>query len=391
MSRRDEEKKRRRQKRLAKRKPREAPLFPIPLPFGQDPSARTGGERKVFDDAIRALERLEEQLSAGKPGSWPGVADPSLARPDMVKFELATFATASSLGEAKLRLLIERLKKGVLSELPELDHWAIEEFLWHGLPGDSWHPIEAFPDHAGQRFSPEAREQIRRWKEARIGLFQIGEVTDDLIHLQEYDPVRQCHVGEPFRAITLNIGGINAQKTGQGQFLLTHVAPWNPAEGLSCGMGYGVVLPPRRLAMAADFIGLRHLDIAARPLPWRESTSAFREYVRSWRQREWHSWLAERLQFPFQAIVAVPPEGEFEIREARRLLPSTAEQAQNFGIYFDVASPGKKEALAAGGTAILPADICSPNRLLLEEYHAYRKAAGPPPGTHGFPTFARVR
>jgi len=35
--------------------------------------------------------------------------------------------------------------------------------------------------------------------------------------------------------------------------------------------------------------------------------------------------------------------------------------------------------------------VASVNRLALEEYHAYRKEAGPPPGTRGMPAFTTWR
>jgi hypothetical protein len=301
------------------------------------------------------------------------------------------FATEKGPGAAKMRELQHRLSKGMLSELPQLDHWAMEEFLWHGLPGDSWHPVEFFLEHGGARFPPAARDQLRLWKQARIGLFQVGEVASDTVSLQEWDPVRRAHVGEPFRAITLNVAGVNVQRSARGQYLLTHVAPWRPEEGLYCGMGYGTVLDSRRTALGAMFLGLRHLDVAATPLPWKQNTAMRNEYLGRWRQREWHSWLEDHLQFPFQAFVPIPPRGEIESREVRGLMPSTAERARLMGIYFEVPSADDEQVLVAGGTAIAPVDITSPNRMALEEYHAFRKLAGPPPGARGMPGFTQLR
>jgi hypothetical protein len=330
-------------------------------------------------------------MRLGTPETWPGACDASLARPDQVKFDLAMFATEKPPGDAKVRELEKRLRQGLLSDLDDLDHWALEEFFWHGLPGDAWHPVEAFLEHAGARFSPAAREQVRHWKQARIGLFEVGGVADDTVELHEWDPVRQAHTGAPFRAITLNVGGANVQRSARGRFLLTHVAPWRPEQGLCCGMGYGMHVERRATAMLAIYLGLRHLAIAATPLPWRESPSARNDYLRRWRQREWHSWLAQHLQFPFQAFVGVPPRGEIEIREVHGLLPSPGGDAREFGIYFEIPIPGDKGVFVAGGTYVLPLDITSANRLALEEYHAYRKLDGPPPGTRGMPKFADFR
>jgi hypothetical protein len=382
MSRRDEDKKRRRQKRLSKRRDHDA------LPSG----SRGWEAQQALANAIGAMEAAERDMRVVPPATWPGACDPSLDRPDRVKFELAMFATERSPGKAKSRELEERLGKGLLGDLPELkDHLGMEEFLWHGLPGDSWHPVEAFLEHSGERFPPAAREQLRRWKEARIGLFEVGEVADDTVELREWDPLRQFYAGPTFRAITLNIAGVNVQRSVRGKYLLTHVAPWRPEEGLYCGMGYGAALDLPQTGMAVDFLGLRELAVAATPLPWNEGPSVRNEHLRRWRQREWHSWLAGQLRFPFQALIGGLPSGEIEVREVRGLLPSTPEQARMVGIYFEAPSADEKEVLVAGGTSVRPVDIASANRLALAEYHAYRKLAGPPPGTVGMPGFTRVR
>jgi hypothetical protein len=119
---------------------------------------------------------LQRHLSVPEPARWPGGCDPSLARPDRVKLDLARFATERPPGQAKAKQLEDRLHRGLLSFLPQLDHGSGEEFIWHGLPGDTWHPVEAFLVDAGNRFSPAAGAQLRRWKEARISLFEVGEV-----------------------------------------------------------------------------------------------------------------------------------------------------------------------------------------------------------------------
>ncbi len=382
MSRRDEEKKRRRQKRLAKRRERPTSGY-LEFPCSEGP--------EDLDDAFQAMEMIEEQMQGGAPATWPGGCDPSLARPDRVKYMLATFVSERQPGAAKMDELEQRLDKGLLGGLPELDHWSWEEFLWHGLPGDSWEAVEFFLEHAGARFPPAAQDQIRLWKQARIGVFQVGEVANDTVSLHEWDPVRGARVGPPFRAITLNVGGVNAQRSVRGQFLMTHVAPWRPEDELYCGMGYASVIDSSQLMFAAAYLGLRHLDVAATPLPWKQSKASRNEYLYRWRLREWHSWLEDRLQFPFLAFVPVPPRGEFVVREVRSLLPSTPEQARMMGIYLEVQIPGQTGVLASGGTGVTPVDITSPNRLALAEYHAYRELAGPPPGTQGMPKFTKLR
>ena len=144
MGRRDEEKRKRRQKRL-ERSQRPA----------QGPSLR------------RVLTELKGALEVPSPARWPGASEPALERPDDVKFEITEFLTRREPGKSKLEQLENRFLKGPLSYLPEIDHWAMEEFFYHGFPGDSWHPIEAFLAHEGDRFIPAGQEQLRRWKNAR--------------------------------------------------------------------------------------------------------------------------------------------------------------------------------------------------------------------------------
>ena len=103
------------------------------------------------------LTELKGALEVPSPARWPGASEPALERPDDVKFELTEFLTRREPGKSKLEQLENRFLKGPLSYLPEIDHWAMEEFFYHGLPGDSWHPIEAFLAREGDRFNPPGR------------------------------------------------------------------------------------------------------------------------------------------------------------------------------------------------------------------------------------------
>jgi hypothetical protein len=367
---RDEDKKRRRKKRLEKRA-----------------RANRAGSEKALGQVGQVLANVERQLELPEPARWPGAADPSLARPDLVKLELARFATEHSPGREKLKRFEADCRKGLLHALPEVDHWSWEEFIYHGLPGDSWHPIEAYLAQAGDRYPPAAAAQLRRWKEARVGLYEIGEVADDTLALREWDAVRDAPGGSPMRAITLNIGGVNAFRQLRGKLLLSYVAPWLPDDNLYCGMGYSKPLEKSFAQPFLAYLALRHPDVVGRPLPWNVSRAAEQHYLREWRGRDWQGWLQEQLTFPFAALVTTPPAGVPRLLEVRRLLPSTADRARVFGIYFEVPQPGRPEVLAAGGTHVVPLDITSRNRLALAEYHAFRDRAGQPPGVRGRPTF----
>jgi hypothetical protein len=366
---RGEDKKRRRKKRREKRQGR-APALGPPEPV------------RSMDEVLASVER---HLSVPEPARWPGGCDPSLARPDRVKYQLATFATGQPPGKAKSQQLEDGLRQGLLGFLPEINHWAWEEFFWHGLPGDTWHPIDAFLAQAGKCFPPAAAEQLRRWKQARLGLYEIGEVANDTVALREWDAASGQALGPWVRALTLNISGVNLFVEARGQILLTYVAPWLPEANLYCGMGYSLTQPRSDGAWLAAYLGLRHPAVAARPLPWNVNRAAEEHYLQAWRAREWYGWLTARMQFPFRALVTTPPHGVPQVKEVVRCLPTTPEDARRLGVYFDVVLEGPR-MLAAGATHVTPLDITSVNRAALAEYQEYRRRVGPPPGMRGQPT-----
>ncbi len=363
---RDEDKKRRRKKRLDKRA-----------------RATRASAEKALDEFGRVVANVKRQVEIPEPACWPGASDPSLARPDLVKLEFAEFAMHRSPGREKARQFEAACRKGLLHGLEEVDHWSWEEFLYHGIPGDPWHPIEAYLAQAGGRYPPAAADQLRRWKEARIGLYEIGEVADETLALREWDAVRDAPGGVPVRAITLNIGGVNAFRQLRGKLLLSYVAPWLPEANLYCGMGYSKALEKTFAQPLLAYLALRHPDVVGRPLPWNVSRTAEQHYLRAWRSRDWQGWLQQQLTFPFAALVNTPPDGVPRLLDVRRLLPSTAELASQFGIYFEVPLPGEPGILAPGATHVVPLDVTSRNRLALAEYHAFRDQVGQPPGRAG--------
>jgi hypothetical protein len=329
-------------------------------------------ERAEAEAFLRNFERAAE---VPQPTSWPGACDASLERPDLVKMALGEFALHGDPGRAKNRQLQRDLANGILGDVPSIKDWAMEEFLWHGLPGDSWHPIDAFLVREAARFSPAACEQLRRWKDARIGFFEIGPVQGDCVVLREWDPIEKEPCGPDFPSISLNIGGVNLYRERQDAISLTYVAPWTPEIGLMCALGYGLMLEPRQAAWYLPLLGLRRPDVVARPLPWKASPVAQYEYAKTWRQRSWHDWLAERLEFPFLAMVGGPGVDP-QLKTVRSLLPSTPEEVRDFGIYFGL--DDEVERVAVGATAVLPSDVTTDNALPLAEYRAYREIVGPP-------------
>lgn len=313
------------------------------------------------------------------------VAHPS--QPERLKFAYATWVSGRRPGRSKLALLERAFKRGPLGEIPEIDHWADEEFFWHGVPGDDWHPIEAYIEHIGEHWSDEAREQFRRWKEARIGFFKIGRVRGDTVTLREWDVVSDAPVGDSFSAITLGMGGVSFFRKERRKLMLTYVAPWLPAENLYCSMGYGMVLKRKEVGVTEWLLGLRHPDLAAQPLPWKAGQKARREHEQRWKQRDWQSWLEERLEFPFRAMIPDAPiggPGPFEVDD---MMYQSTERAREFGVYLQV--PVRRGVQMVGVTNVIVLDIASCNWMPIREYIAYRDRFGPPPGVRDGPRVMR--
>ncbi len=377
MARRDEEKKRRQIKRRLKRAK----------------SRQSAESPEVIEQVAKCLgllDSLKQHLESSKLLVFPGAVDPTLARPDRVKFDFANWATDSEPGKSKLKALETGICNGLLGKLPDMDHWAVEEFLWHGVPGDDWRPIDAYLVAAGDRYSPAARAQLRLWSEAKCSIYEIGAVSDDLVSLREWDPFRRCACSPWMRAISLCIGGVEFLRPHRGKFTLTYVAPWARTPDIFCEMGYGRIVPEDQIDPLLALLGLRHPEFICKPMPWRLSKAAEQEHWRAWQSREWYGWLEERMRFPFHALAREPRAMQkMKLRIVNGLLPSTAQQARDLGIYFDVPLD-RGELGAIGATLVTPLDVASPNAAALREYSAYRERAGIPPGMRGRPTFFTV-
>jgi hypothetical protein len=165
------------------------------------------------------LLRLHDpgRMAAPAGEAWPGVSDSSLAAPDAIRFDYCNFAAHQAPGQPKLDLFQANLRRGPLGLIPDIDDWAKEEFVWHGAPGDAWHPLEAYLAWAGDRFSPPAQAQLRLWKEARLGFYEVGEIHDGTVALQEWDVISGEPRGTAFRAIALCLGGVNAYQGSAGR------------------------------------------------------------------------------------------------------------------------------------------------------------------------------
>ncbi len=368
MSRRDEAKRKRRQKRAAH-------------------SAR----REVEPSLRRVLTNLKEAIAIPEPARWPGASTPELERPDHIKAHYGDWLSRREPGKSKMQQLENAMVQGPIGYVNSIEHWAMEEFFYHGIPGDSWHPIDAYLERHGERFTPAGQVQLRRWKDARVGLYRLGGIHDDTLELQEWDPIADGAVGPTLRAISLCIGGVNAFRGREGRFIASYVAPWAPEQNIVCEMGYSAILPHSDRIRLASHLGLRHPDIAARPWPWTANRSARHTYLQRWAQREWQGWLQERFVFPFHAFIPMPPHGErLALAPVTGLVPNTATDAQQFGIYF-IVDLDKNKGMVCGATNIKLFDLTSPSLGPLSEYQTFREWAGPPPGTIGAPRFRTLR
>jgi hypothetical protein len=122
-------------------------------------------------------------------------------------------------------------------------------------------------------------------------------------------------------------------------------------------------------------------ELVVEPLPWKTTPHARRRYMREWRQRDWNTWLADRLQFPFRALTAHSTTGKLVPVTVTALLHSDEQLARDFGVY--VAVSGLPDIAATGVANIMAVDLASPNWMPIAEYGEYRHLAGPPPKAPG--------
>ncbi len=307
--------------------------------------------------------------------------DADLARPDHIKFQYGTYVTDFEPGKSKADRMERDAKRGPLHEIPDIDHWALEEYFWHGVPGDAWDPLETYLDFVGNRLSEVGKAQLRQWKQARLGAFRVGSVQGDTMLLEEWDVERQVVIGQPFRAISLGIGGVQPFRDARGDVLVGYVSPWKPVENLYCSMGYSI-MPKIQDAEASELIlNLRMPALVVKPLPWKMTSGAQHRYMREWRQRDWNAWLGDRLRFPFRALTAHPLTKKLVPLKLTALLHSNEQVARDLGIY--VAVSGLPNIAATGVANVIPVDLAAPNWMPVAEYREYRRLAGPPPKAPG--------
>jgi hypothetical protein len=307
--------------------------------------------------------------------------DADLDQPDQIKFRYGTYITDFDPGKSKADRMERDAERGPLHEIPEIKHWALEEYFCHGVPGDTWDPMEAYLDFVGDRLSETGKTQLRQWKQARLGAFRVGMVQNNTMQLEEWDIERRMTIGNPFRAISLGMGGVEQFRTMRGDLLIGYVSPWNPRENLYCSMGYSI-MPKIQDAEAFELIlNLRMPELVVKPLPWMIFPDTLHQYMREWRRRDWNTWLADRLQFPFRALTAHPVTKQLVPVELTAILHSNPAMGRDYGVYM--AMSGLLDIAATGVANVIPVDLASPNWMPIAEYREYRHLAGPPPKAPG--------
>ena len=198
--------------------------------------------------------------------------DADLDQPDQIKFQYATYITDLEPGKSKADRMERDAERGPLHEIPDIRHWALEEYFWHGVPGDDWDPMETYLEFVRDRLSETGKAQLRQWKQARLGAFRIGSVQGDTMLLEEWDIERQTVIGEPFRAISLGMGGVQLFRELRGDIHIGYIAPWKPTENLYCSMGY-CVMPKIKDAEAFEpLLNLCLPESVVNPLPWKTTS-----------------------------------------------------------------------------------------------------------------------
>jgi hypothetical protein len=332
-------------------------------------------KRDSAGDRLRELiKQIDRMTKVPLPATFPGGCDPTTRRPDALKFEFAQWVGKGPGGD-RMRRFEKNVEQGLLWFFPEVSHWAMEEYLWHGAPDAPWQPVDAFLTAYGARFPPAAQAQLKLWKQAKIGFYEVGAVADDLVSLRERDPLTFQPVGDWMRAIALNIGGVNFYAQQKGMLNVTYLSPWAPEQNIYCAMGYGMSLPEADCASAAPIVlGMRNIQAAAVPLPFRAGKIQLQSALQTWIQRDWFVWMKERVRCPFQAVVMLP-EKKSRIITITDWVTQSSEEALQRGLRFS-ANITEKEVAGFDAAKITPLEFGTPTAAALAEYNAFRMITG---------------
>lgn len=335
----------------------------------------------------RTFDQLQEMMAQLRTTPFPGASDGTASYPDQFKYAYARWLEKQAAWRTRQARFEQQYRQGPLGMLGDIDHWAMEKFFWQGDAPQGEHPLDAFLQRHAHRYSPTACAQFRQWKQAQIGLFEIGSVQRDTVKLRPFDIFRQQPVGPWRQAIDLSMQGAATYAGKAGMLLLTYLAPWNPAQELDCALGFSGMVPRAACGVLAPYLNLQHSDFGRQPWPWQQAGEASRQLRSEWPQRNWQAWLRERIATPFSAVVVFGNSGPQIVVAHSLSAVMTDEEAREYGVYLDVTWRG--ESCLIGATGVVPCDLSTPTAAAVAEYVEYRRLVGPPPKAHLVNAYAR--
>lgn len=111
------------------------------------------GRVRTVAEAIAILRDLDRATKTPTPRTFPGAVDSEVARPDLCKAHYGEWVHSRTPFRFQLRELERRYQQGPLFWVPSIEHWAMEEYFWHGLPGSECSPFRSWLDSLEGEFS----------------------------------------------------------------------------------------------------------------------------------------------------------------------------------------------------------------------------------------------
>jgi hypothetical protein len=306
--------------------------FHIPLDdCARDPMLES--LERSWDEVERSLEAVEATIpwSIGKDSATSGSrCDATAFHAQLQSAAIDYFdfiAAHPEWNDAQARFRGEYLA-GPLRQLPGISHWGLEKFLWNGSPQLKSHPLDAFLDSRNGRYEPSIIATVLRWKQAKLGLYEIGRPTRFGVALRSWHPLRRATTPW-FEARELAASESISWKDSRGSILASFVAPSSLRTDLSDvghpAIGHATIghatIGHAATTSAAFLMGFTLLvnKLDSHPLlllenlnhsrlgldidPWEVSDAARREYQRRWRDRDWRTWLRKQVRGPFPVLL----------------------------------------------------------------------------------------
>ncbi|MFO0818551.1 MAG: hypothetical protein U1A77_11455 [Pirellulales bacterium] len=277
---------------------------------------------------------------------------------------------------------------GPLRQLPGIAHWSLEKFLWNGSPQLKSHPLDAFLATRNPKYSPSIIATVLRWKQAKLGLYEIGHPTRFGVALRSWHPLRRATTPW-FEARELAVAEAISWRDSRGSILASFVAPSSLPTDLS-DVGHPAIghatIGHAAMTSAAFLMGftllvnkldgppllllenLNHARLGLDIDPWEVSDAARREYQRRWRERDWRTWLRKQVRGPFPVLLTNSGRSAVATFLAWERV-SHRETANVEEPYAWVEYQGSPRLVRAAG--LVPVDLASTAARGLKEYCVY--------------------